>query len=59
MPNICEYRFGIVNSCVYYACQTREIYSFTQGIPKPLESFEIQWVRQYLISVVLFGIKDL
>ena len=26
MPEICENCFGLVNSCVYYAYQTREIY---------------------------------
>ena len=26
MPDICENLLGLVNSCIYYACQTCEIY---------------------------------
>ena len=34
-------------------------YHVTQWISKLAESFEIHWVRKYLVNVVLFGIKDL
>ena len=34
-------------------------YCLTQWISKQLRSFEIHWVRQYLVNVVLSGIKDL
>ena len=50
MLEIGENWLGLVNSCIYYA--TLEIYQV-------LGSFEIHWVRQYLIDVVLFGIKNL
>ena len=26
MPGICENGLGLVNNCVYYACQTHEVY---------------------------------
>ena len=44
MPKTCENCLGLVNSCKYYAHQTREIY---------------QVVKRYLVNVVLFGIKDM
>ena len=63
MPEICENWFGLVNSCVYFAHQTREIY---QVLPYLVDtkapiigSFEIHWVGQHLVNVVLFWIKDL
>ena len=61
MPETCENWLGLVNICIYYACQTHEIY---QVLPysvdfKAPSSFEIHPVRQYLVNVVLFGIKDL
>ena len=34
-------------------------YCLTPWIPKLPRSFEIHWVRQYLVNVVIFGIKDL
>ena len=34
-------------------------YCFAQLFSNHLERFEIHWVRQYLVKVVLFGIKDL
>ena len=60
MPKTCENWLGLVNSCIYYAHQTPEIY---QVLPysvdfKAPQSFEISWIRQYLVSVVLFEIKD-
>ena len=59
MPETCEYWLGFVNSSIYYAQQTHEIY---QALPysvdyKASTGFEIHWVRQYLVNVVLFGIK--
>ena len=61
MPETCENWLCFVNSCVYYAHQTLEFsrYCLTQQISKLLGSFEIHWVRQYLVNVVLFGTKDL
>ena len=52
---------GHVKSCIWYASQARNIY---QVLPhsvdfKLLGSFEIHWERQYLVNVVLFGIKHL
>ena len=34
-------------------------YCLTQWFSKLQESFEIHWVRQYLVDIVLFQIKDL
>ena len=34
-------------------------YCLTQWIPKLPRSFEIRWVRQYLVNIVLFGIRDM
>ena len=62
MLEICENWLVLVNSGIYYACQTREIYQVlcrTQWISKLPRSFEIHWVRQYLLNVVLLRIKDL
>ena len=51
----------LVNSCIYYAHQTRESYhvlpysvdfKVSREILNPLE-------RRHLVNVVLFGIKDL
>ena len=62
MPKTCENWLSLVNSCIYYAYQACEIY---QVLPyysvdfKAPRSFEIHWVRQYLVNVVLFGPKDL
>ena len=39
---------GLVNNSIYYAHQTCEIYFF-----------EIHWVKQPLVNVVLFGMMDL
>ena len=57
----CENWFGFVNSCFYHAHQTREIY---QVLPhsvvfKAPSIFDIHWVRQYLLNIVLFRMKDL
>ena len=51
----------LVNCCVCYAHQAREIY---QVLSHPWMSqfpgnFEIHRVRQYLVSVVLVGIKEM
>ena len=53
MPKTCENWLGLVNICIYYAHQTREIYCLTQCISKLPGSFEIYWVRQNLINAVL------
>ena len=60
MPKACENWLGLENSCIYYACQTHEIY---QVLPysvdfKAPRSFEIHWLSQYSLNVVLFDIKD-
>ena len=57
MPKTWENWFGFVNSCIYYAHQTQKIH---QELPYSVDfgSFEIHWVRQYIVNVVLF-IKDL
>ena len=48
---------GLVNNCVYYAHPTRDIYWL---LPYSVisRSFEIRWLRQYLVNVESFGIKD-
>ena len=61
MPETCENWLNFVHSCVYHNRQTRDIY---QVLPysvvfKAPRSFEIHWVRQYLVNAVLFGIQDL
>ena len=48
----------LVNNCIYYACSFTR-YCFPQWILKLPGSFEIHWLRQYLINLDLFGIKDL
>ena len=64
MPEICENWLGLVKSCIYYACQTCEIYqvlsySVDFKAPGELGSFKIHWVKQYHVNTVLFGIKGL
>ena len=56
MPQNYEIWLGLVNILVYYVRQTPEIY---QILPYWVWSFEIHWVRQYLVNVVLLGIKDM
>ena len=56
MLETCE---DLVNSCIYCTCQTCDIY---QLLPYSVDfkapwSFEIHWVRQILVNVVLFHIK--
>ena len=60
MPEICENWLGLLNSCIYYAYQTHEIYQVL------LYSVDVKalgklWnpLRQYLVNVALFGIKAL
>ena len=52
-----------VNSCVYYACQSCEIHQVLPYLVdcKAPRSFKIHGViiRQYLVIVVLFGLRDL
>ena len=52
MPKTRENWFGHINSCIYDACQTCEIYKLT-------ETFEIHRFKQYFTNIVLFGIKEL
>ena len=61
MLKTCENSLILVNSCVYFAYQTCEIYQvlpYTEDFEAPRE-FEIHRVRQYLVNVVLFGINVL
>ena len=55
-PRPAKIRSALENSWVYYAHQTREIsrYCLTQWISKLPGSFEIHWVRHYLVIVVYF-----
>ena len=51
----------LIDSCLYYAVQTLKVY---QVLPYSVDfkvpwNFEIHWVRQYIVNVVLFGVKDL
>ena len=51
---------GHVNiACIDHARLTHETYLLTKWISKLPGSFEIHWVRQYLVNVVLFGTKDM
>ena len=61
MPKTGDKLRGLVNICVYYAHQNREFarYCLTQWISKLPGKYETRRVRQYLIGVVLFAIKDL
>ena len=61
MPETCENWLSFVKSCIYYAHYTHKItkYCLTQWISKLPGSFEIHWVRQYMVNVVLFQIQDL
>ena len=61
MCETCENWLGPVNSCVYYTHQTHEIYQvLCYSVDcKAHRGFEIHWVRQYLVDVISFGIKDL
>ena len=60
MPEICENWFGFVNSCIYCARQTHEIYLILPGsVDFKAESFETHWASQNLVNVVLFRIKDM
>ena len=61
MHETCENWLCRVNSYVYYACQTREMYqvlTYSMDFKALPGSFETHWVRQYLVNVVLFGIED-
>ena len=53
MPETCENWFDLVNSCIYYARQTREIYL---ALPYSMDSKAPQklWnpVIQYLVNIV-------
>ena len=58
MPEASENCLSLVNLCIYYAHQTRELdqlLSYSVDFPG---SFEIHWLRQYLVNVILFRIKD-
>ena len=58
---------SLVNSCIYYAHQTHEIYPvlpYSVDFKAPqssVVSFEIHWIKQYLVhvNVVLYEIKGL
>ena len=50
MPETRGKWLGFVDNCVDYAHKTHKMY---QG------SFEILWGKQYLVNVVLFGIKGM
>ena len=58
MPETCENWLGLLNSCVYCAHPTCEIYQVLH-YSVDLGSFEIHWVKQDLVNAVLFGIQDL
>ena len=51
MPETGENWFGLINSCIYYAHQTREIY---QALPY---SSDFKAHRKYLVNLVLFWNK--
>ena len=53
MPKICENWLHHVNTCDYYAHPTHEIYQVLPHLVD-VKNFEIHWVGQYLVNVVLF-----
>ena len=56
-PKTCENWLCLVNSCIYFAHWTCEIY---QVLPCSVDFKALgSWVKQYLVDVVLFGIKAL
>ena len=61
MIGSCHNWLDLVNSYVYYDCKTCENLPGTALLSEfqSCQGFEIHWVRQYLVNVVLFGIKDL
>ena len=61
MPETCENWFGLVNSCIYYARQTRDLHQVLlySADFKAAGCFEINCVRQYLINVVSYEMKNL
>ena len=60
MPETCENWLGLVNSCVYYACQ---IYEFYQVVPYSVKYKALgeRWSpprKSVLGKCSLFGTKD-
>ena len=51
MRKTCKNWLGLVNSCIYHASRTCEIYQALLYIVE-------YWVIQYLVSVVVLEIKD-
>ena len=61
MPEIWKKWLGLVNCCIYNACQIHEIYkvlSYSVDFKAPAKLWN-QLIKVYLLSVVLFGVKDL
>ena len=56
MPETCENWFSCMNSCVYYTCQTSEIY---QELPYSVKYYFEAPEDLYVVYVFFFGIKDL
>ena len=61
MPEACENWLGLVNSCIYYARQTRDIYHV---LPYSVDFKAPEELRNLLSKTVLrkyslFGIKDM
>ena len=54
---LCPRKFVLVNLCVY--CATRLVKFTRYWISKLPGSFEIYWVRQYLVDLFLFKKRDL
>ena len=61
MPKTCENWLSFVfYCCIYYACQIQEIYQVLPALLGGIQSswsFQIHWVRQYLVNIVLFEKK--
>ena len=59
MPETCEIWLGLVNICFYYDHKIFKIYHL-KSCSVDVKAHNKLWrVRQYLVNVVLFGIKDL
>ena len=62
MPETCKNWFGLVNSSIYYAYQTREIYQTCTASLSGFQSSGEFWTplsKTVFANAVLFEIKDL
>ena len=61
MPETCENRLGLVNSCIYYAqqtCETYQVLPYSVDFKAPGELWNLL-SKTVLVNIVLLRIKDL